>query len=404
MLPTSRAIAACGSHFHYAHASDFNRALLGVHGDYECLGGDGVYCLLAEYPPGSAWELVPQLGLWLEVNDVRLASSPPLQWYALAGIRIHEPSAMRSARHRAPRPLRWASNVILAGNLPIGPRGTNMWDSEREGVSWSTGTIPFVSYVVDSFFHAHPEMVDDLWLLDGSPGQLGLLRPPWIDAYWAAKTGPGVIRALKAHLHRRINASGAELICRYEQRAHVERAPSGAYVASRFTRRAPCLFTRGVRGKALRWTLVGFFRAQVGGLPKAYGMHAILRIVYHTDSPDYDYTDIFSASCARHRITLAELNADVAHPSAIDPPECIWTETLGEGLIKGDAWLIARDVLYPLGMKWWWKAPALNSAKLCLLLAALICCAWCCVVVCRHACRGVLGSSAKQSRPGVLLL
>lgn len=37
-----------------------------------------------------------------------------------------------------------------------------------------TGVIPDVDYIVDAYFHAHREMVDDMWLIHATPGRLGL--------------------------------------------------------------------------------------------------------------------------------------------------------------------------------------------------------------------------------------
>ena len=179
-------------HWHYFHASDFGRDFLSVHGDQDCAGRDGAYCTLVEYPNGSAFELVPQLGIMAEFNDVRPSGAPPLEWYAFGGLFIHDPAIPK------PRGMHWANLQPFNLNAPRGHRGTNLFDTAREHVTWATGTLPTVDYVVDSYFHAHPDMVDDIWVIGAPASRLGLLSPPWIAAYNHLKSGPTVIRELKA--------------------------------------------------------------------------------------------------------------------------------------------------------------------------------------------------------------
>jgi hypothetical protein len=111
---------------------------------------------------------------------------------------------------------------------PFGHTGTMVFDSTVKSVMWQTGTLRAVDYVVDSYFHARtaarveprrrhpprpgiapgvcrpravpadPEMVDDLWLIAGSPSELGLLRPPWIGAFSSQLAGDDIIPRLKA--------------------------------------------------------------------------------------------------------------------------------------------------------------------------------------------------------------
>ena len=257
-------------HWHYAHASDAFREFLSAHGDQQCLGGQGVYCLLVEYPSDVGFELVPQLNIVAEFQDVRESGSPPMEWYALGGIFVHTPMTW-------PKRMHWYNVALTPTNLPVGHRGTTLYDTSLESVTWATGTLPAVNYTIDSYFHAHAEMVDDLWLIAGSPAQLGLLSPPWIGAFASVKSGDGTIAALKAHLYARMSASGAYLICRYNAYPHVE-AVEGYSPAHPFTRRATCPFAhQGLSGN-IKWTFVGFYQRQVEGLPKMYPMHALIRI------------------------------------------------------------------------------------------------------------------------------
>lgn len=36
--------------------------------------------------------------------------------------------------------------------------------------------------MVDAYFHTHREMIDDVWLIQADPSELGLLEAPWVGA------------------------------------------------------------------------------------------------------------------------------------------------------------------------------------------------------------------------------
>ena len=340
-------------HWHYFHASDFRRDFLAVHGDNTCPGRDGAYCMFVEYPNGSAFELVPQLGMQAEFNDVRPSGSPPLEWYAFAGLFIYDPALSK------PRGMH-AANVMSANlNAPNGHRGTQMFDSTRDQVSWSTGTLSSVDYVVNTYFHAHPDMVDDIWLIGAPASRLGLLSPPWISAYHHLKSGPTVIRELKAHLERAMAAAGVTTLCRYKDYSLFERFPG--YDDEIFARLTPCPFS--ATGD-VEFTYVGFYRAQVDGLPPAYPMHSGLHVSYHAREGTPNGID---AKCKNNSMfnrliagppSALDFFANDLHPADDGKPmvadaetDCTYAWAIGTL-----AWMAGSDVAYAFALFTFWAA------------------------------------------------
>ena len=101
-------------HWHYFHASDFRRDFLAVHGDNTCPGRDGAYCMFFEYPNGSAFELVPQLGMQAEFNDVRPSGSPPTIAVGARASRRRSSTAVGPARSGSPKRGRCARRPCAA--------------------------------------------------------------------------------------------------------------------------------------------------------------------------------------------------------------------------------------------------------------------------------------------------
>eukprot|EP00966_Prymnesium_polylepis_P322516 7378773-Prymnesium_polylepis.2 len=134
-----------------------------------------------------------------------------MDWYSLAGIFVHEPEVSQ------PTVMSFSQLALAPLNLPKGHTFTELYDTTTESVTWNTGTIPFVDHVVDSFFHGHSGIIDDIWVLYASPQQLGLLTPPWIGSFNMAQSGAGLILQWKAHLHEAISAASPplQLICSY---------------------------------------------------------------------------------------------------------------------------------------------------------------------------------------------
>ena len=171
-------------HYHYYHASDIHRDFLAVHGDNMCPGRDGAYCTLVEYPNGSAFELVPQLGIQAEFNDVRPSGSLPLSG------RLRRLVPLRSALS-TPRGMHAANAMSANLNAPNWHRGTQLFDTARDHVSWATGTLSTTTWSIPTSTRIQT------WSTTAHrrPGpRLGLLSPPWIAAYHHLKS-PTVIRS-----------------------------------------------------------------------------------------------------------------------------------------------------------------------------------------------------------------
>ena len=338
-------------HWHYFHASDLGRDFLSVHGDQDCPGRDGAYCTLVEYPNGSAFELVPQLGIVAEFNDVRPSGAPPLDWYAFGGLFIHDPAIPK------PRGMHWANLASGNFNAPPGHRGTVLFDTARDHVTWATGTLPSVDYVVDSYFHAHPDMVDDIWVIGAPASRLGLLSPPWIAAHHHLKRGPTVIRDLKAHLERAMAAAAVPILCRYNGVPHLERVRG---YENAFARRAACPFS--ATGD-IEWTYVGFYRAQVDGLPREYPMHSMLRVAYHALEGAPNDID---ARCAKPTPFFDRLTAGPASALALLADDVDSVETFFDGMEAdcinaflygvGYEWFFGADVRYVWSLYAFWAA------------------------------------------------
>ena len=349
-------------HWHYGDASEIKRLRFSAHGDQQCLNGQGVYCLLVEYPGDVAFEVFPHLRIFAEFNDVRKSGSPPLSWYALGGIFIHAPASSK------PKAMNWATLAMNPLNLPLGHSETRMYDTTLASVMWITGTIPGMDYVVDSYFHAHGEMVDDIWLIAGSPAQLGLLSPPWIFAFTRTLSGDSVIPQLKSHLHQTMGASGASLLCNYGELQHTEVVQG--YAQGLYTRRATCSFARGHRGD-IKWTMVGFYKAQVADLPRFYGMHTDVRVAYVATSGTPTYA---AGNCSGRPLEkpTPEWRASDVAPSdmvrSMGGYRCLWAYIHADGL----SWVLAPDANSPNLNYIFWSSPWLLS------LFALVLTLWCC--------------------------
>lgn len=207
-----------------------------------------------------------------------------------------------------------------------GPFTTFTVHTGVETVLWSTGVLPAFDGFLDAYFHTHRVIVDDVWFLRGSPESLGLLEPPWLDAFAsylhepceggsatdvtsraaiancanvsaraaaaaaagdAAAMPGGLISRFKRHLTSRIAASRVPFICKYSEHAAYREGEGRAAGGLVY-----CPFTQSVRGD-VRWTGVMLLRAQKDGaasLPSEFTLHCALR-VYHTTLPDVSDDD-----------------------------------------------------------------------------------------------------------------
>jgi len=296
-------------HFHFYYETNSWRQALNVHGDSDCFypagsvpDSPGIYCLMREYPEGVGFHARPLLGVMADVIDARPRDSPVLPWYTLAGVRLLTPSHFDEAM---PRPVRM-SYVNLHPAIGLA-QATDMryyfttFYAHAGRVVWNTGVMPDIDYIVDAYWHTHRQMAEDIWLMTGEPGPLGLWEPPWVNAfsrtlgpseghrdvaksYTEAESAP-FFGALKAQLTKRIKQSGATLLCRYAESKAFE-APPYVYPNSSASTdfmggKVTCpLHKHKLRGY-VRWTAVAFFQRQHADVVSPYPMHSLLR-VYHT--------------------------------------------------------------------------------------------------------------------------
>ena len=325
-------------HTHFVQNGEMWRQRLNAHGDSECMAGQTVWCLLREYPPGLAFPTWQPLGIWSDFNDVRPPNAPPLTSYVLAGVKVLQPHGFGAP---PPRPIRQSYMLLHPflgsvygtddSGLSRGADGmfsTFVVNSTVETVMWSTGVLPDVDYVLDSYFHTHREMVDDVWFFQADDlSYLGLADAPWHRAFLAYIQEPclgsppltadpktpnasaaertaacarasaraaaggasdgGVISRLKRHLNERVAASNGRItpICKYSE----HQRPFGEPDVRAAGGQVWCPFVRPISGNT-RWVGIVFFRAQQPSLPVDYRMHCTVR-VYHTTTSDLDDDD-----------------------------------------------------------------------------------------------------------------
>ena len=313
-------------HFHFFFESNPWRQVLNVHGDSECFGNQGTYCLLKEYPEGIAFHTRPELGIAADMIDVRPANAERLPWYAFAGIQLRSPGA---SRQPLTRPIRQSYiNVSPNIGMEIADDVTDVFQTFQAHsgrVVWSTGVIPDIDYVLDAYFHVHREMLEDMWIFEGGGAELGLWDSPWVDAFMrtlgpepraverlgAVAAGREHLDRLKDHLRARITHHGAKLLCRHSDFvAHREYdvgtqsmgavQPSvgagprsiGDDDAHDFIGgRVICPLSKaGLKGD-VRWTAVVFQSPQISTAPDPYPMHTLVR-VYHTTQSNISDKDL----------------------------------------------------------------------------------------------------------------
>jgi len=338
-----------------------------------------------------AFVLVPRMSMVAEINDVRPGDSAPLEWYALGGIFIHDPS--RSQPQQIHPSESWLTPYQLpVRSLPLGHRFTFVVDSTSEGVTWTTGTIPSVSHVVEAYFHTHSDMVDDLWFFRASPAQLGLLSPPWVLAFDSFLNAP--IPPFKEHLKQRANASNVDLICRFNARPQSEYVPDHN---THFERKSSCVFEKQQVPGDLQWTYVGFFKAQATGLPKEFPMHGTLRMIYTKteESSTFLFPFLGGYRNARDR---AFINADEEcsvmwtpeywkHDNPVYRSEylgliglrCALAMYLTTGVWTHlDVGLFMNDFMRPWLHATFWSAPLVILTPLTIILGVCFSCCLCC--------------------------
>lgn len=66
----------------------FSSTTMGSAGDFQCAGANGVHCMLWSLPEGYGLRMFTPIHLSANLNDVRGAGSPPLQWSLLSSVRV----------------------------------------------------------------------------------------------------------------------------------------------------------------------------------------------------------------------------------------------------------------------------------------------------------------------------
>ena len=108
----------------------------------------------------------------------------------------------------------------------------------------------------------------------------------------------------------------------------------------------------------IEWTYVGFYRAQVDGLPPEYPMHSVLRVAYHAREGTPNGIDarcannsIFNRLVAGPASALAYF-ADDVHPEVEVEADCTNAFLYGGGY----EWLFGADVRYVWSLYAFWAA------------------------------------------------
>lgn len=291
-------------HFHFQHDTS-NIADIQVHSESECdEKSQGVYCNLHEYPPGWAFilgrDVVKILGrnvheinpyLDTEFNDVRVANSTRLQSFSLVGVFL--PSFV-DFDHRIVQittPLR-IERSALEGKETFG--SAFLLDTHTHSFGWSSVRL-HARVIVDAYFHAHWEAVDDLWVIAARPAQLRFNSSPWVDAgrfVIGLPHGPGPVKAhILAHLGHTKNA----LVCTARSDLDGQREPHHMVQdGTKFIRRRRCprlnsaihditfvsLFGPILPRRSIYWAHDRSNIYHTFNLPNMYPMHSELRIFY----------------------------------------------------------------------------------------------------------------------------
>ena len=167
-----------------------------------------MYCQLAEYPPGLAFMLKPEIGMFASVNDVRPASSPELSSFFFAGLFFPAPSAQRlrpMVHHNLGGwPMVWPYVVVP---FPV--------DTSREGIMWTRSSLGDVDSIVAAWFHLHRSIIESVWLLEGDPVEdFELHSRPWSFASSDLHYADGIISRFRAHLSRQLRTNHrTRLLC-----------------------------------------------------------------------------------------------------------------------------------------------------------------------------------------------
>jgi len=156
-----------------------------VHGDRQCFKeAGGMNCTIRAYPAGYGVKLSERMGTFFDLQDVRPAGSPDLQFYG---------------QHM----FRWTSvEQRLVGKMLtlICPNSFGgLHDDYILDVNPALGTVylywleqfwPMNATMAHIYFHAHHEYTEDIWAISASAESLGLMD--MFGARWNNLTASGL--------------------------------------------------------------------------------------------------------------------------------------------------------------------------------------------------------------------
>lgn len=164
--------------------------------------GDGVACQIRLFPPGFALYVVPRaarlsgasLMLSAETNDVRVASSPPMRHWLVAGLRVDRGATAAFAKQNGaaggharpsalvglPRPVYFSPENRARVWGPLGwarpgPAGTDLLPGEYPTALWDAAVVTRGFRLLWSYFHMHSPWVSEYRVFyNATPATLGL--------------------------------------------------------------------------------------------------------------------------------------------------------------------------------------------------------------------------------------
>ena len=162
------------------HLPSFLHPLHLPHGDTPCdREAGGVDCYLFRFPYGHAIRVDQTLGLNFEgiLNDVRPAGSPPLPFRLEMAVRYTTVPPLHEVGHKYVAPVSNFRPSLL--EAVAAPRQTlaeiALPLSRGEAVLWGTWAADASGRLLNLWIHSHPmQGWEEMWLLDGSPLELGL--------------------------------------------------------------------------------------------------------------------------------------------------------------------------------------------------------------------------------------
>lgn len=154
------------------------------HGDYQCIDADGgLDCLTESVPDGYGKLITMELGLEGDLNDVRFAGAPELEWYYELGARWVPKNQETAKKLKAMS----FHNFAGPGNFDMTRQSSYIFTyqapTDAESFFWYTGHMHHTGKLLRNKQHAHNVIFDEAIFFAATPQQLGLtvennLMPP----------------------------------------------------------------------------------------------------------------------------------------------------------------------------------------------------------------------------------